>query len=281
LPAAVSRAVVCTDGTNLVILGGLAPGDTSTDAVWKLDPAGGGAQRAGRLARAVHDAGGTCRGGGALVFGGGSVATVAAVQDWSPTGTRILGTLPQPRSDLAAASLNGRTYVVGGFDGTDLTADILATVDGSRFSVAGQLAVPVRYPAVAAAGGKVWVVGGQLGTGESTAGGGQTDAIQRFDPTTGRTVVVGHLPEALGHASALDLGGRLIVAGGRAGAVASDRIWVVDTLSGAARPGGVLPGAVSDAGAVAIGATGWLVGGELSGPAAPLDTVVELRLGRP
>src|SRR5581483_11835695 len=110
------------------------------------------------------------------------------------------------------------------------------------------------------AAGGIWVIGGQLGTAESSSIGGQTDAIQRFDPATGRTVVVGHLPEALGHASALVLSGRLFVVGGRVGATPSDRIWAVDTRTGAVRAAGVLPGPESDAGAAVIGSTGWLVG---------------------
>jgi hypothetical protein len=278
LPAAVSRAVVCSHGTSLLVLGGLATGDTSTSAVWTVDPATGSAQRSGRLTQAVHDAAGSCTGTGALVFGGGAASTVAAVQEWSPAGTRVVAQLPQARSDLAAASLGGRVYVVGGFDGTDMTAAVLSTSDGTGFSVVGALPVPVRYPAVAAGAGGIWVIGGQLGTAESSSIGGQTDAIQRFDPATGRTVVVGHLPEALGHASALVLGGRLFVVGGRVGTTVSDRIWAVDTRTGAVRAAGVLPGPESDAGVAVIGSTGWLVGGEVSGPTAPLDTVVELRL---
>ena len=278
LPAGVSRAVVCTEGTNLLVLGGLATGDTSTDSVWTVDPAAGTTRRSGSLARAVHDAGGSCTSGGALVFGGGAASTVATVQQWSPAGTRLVGQLPQVRSDLAAAALGGRTYVVGGYDGTDMTAAILATSDGGSFSVVGELPVPVRYPAVAAAAGSIWVIGGQLGTAESSSVGGQTDAIQRFDPATGRTVVVGHLPDQMAHATALDLGGLLLVLGGRVGTTASDRIWAIDTRTGAVRSAGVLPGAVSDAGAAVVGGTGWLVGGELSGPTAPLDTVVEIRV---
>ena len=277
LGAPVSRAVVCADGASLLVLGGLATGDTSTTAVWKVDPARGSVERSGSLARAVHDAAGACTGSGALVLGGGSFSTVSSVQQWSPGGTSLVGQLPQPRSDLGAASLGGRIYVVGGFDGTQMTPAILATSNGTGFAVVGELPVPVRYPAVAAAGGAVWVIGGQLGTAESSTVGGQTDAIQRFDPATGQTAVVGHLPVLLGHATALYLGGELVVAGGRTGSVASDRIWVVDTRTGGVRSAGQLPTALSDAGAGVVDGAGWLVGGEVSGPAAPLDSVVELR----
>jgi hypothetical protein len=281
LPTPVSRAVVVEDGADVLVLGGLATGDVSTAAIVRIDPSSGAATRAGSLVRAVHDAGGVVIGGRADVFGGGSFTTVGEVQAWtSEGGTQVVGSLPQPRSDLAAAVLAGTGYVVGGFDGTNMTPDILATTDGSTFHVAGHLAVPVRYPAVAVVAGALWVAGGQLGTAESSAVGGQTDDIQRFDPATGQTTVVGHLPEPLGHASALVLAGQLFVVGGRTGTTPSAQIWAVDTHSGTVRAAGSLPGPLSDAGAVSLGGTGYLIGGEVAGPLAPLDTVVVLTPSR-
>ena len=211
---------------------------------------------------------------GALVFGGGSATTVGLVQAWTAAGPTMAGELPQPRSDLAATELGGTVYVLGGYDGAAMAPAILATTNGVTFRSVGTLAVPVRYPAVAAAAGAVWIVGGELGTSES--GGGQSDAIQRFDPATGRTAVVGHLPAPLAHASALVVGGRLLVAGGVSGVTPTAQIWAVDTATGSPQAAGSLPGARSDAAAVVVGSTGYLVGGELTGPAAPLSSVVTL-----
>ena len=276
LPVALSRAVVVDDSGELVVLGGLVTGDTSSPAIWGIDPATGTSRRLGTLRLAVHDATGAFAGSRALVFGGGSASTIGVVQGWSQAGASEVGQLPQPRSDLAAAALGGTVYVAGGFDGTALVPSILATTDGATFRSVGTLAVPVRYPAVAAAEGALWIIGGDLGTAESAGAGGQTDAIQRFDPATGHTTVVGHLPEPLGHASALVVGGRLLVAGGVSAGVHSAQVWVVDTTTGAVRPAGTLPGARSDAAAVVVGATGYLLGGELTGPNAPLASVVTL-----
>ena len=155
---------------------------------------------------------------------------------------------------------------------------ILATTDGTTFTVAGTLAQPVRYPAVAAADGAVWIVGGQLATSESTKVGGQSDAIQRFDPASHKTSVVGHLPETLGHATAVSLRGQLFVVGGQAGVAPSARIWSIDTKTGAVSDAGVMPGPRSDAGAAVIDDTAWLVGGETTDPGHPLDTVVALKI---
>jgi YVTN family beta-propeller protein len=278
LPAPVSRAVVLRSGDRITVLGGLATGDVSTAAIWSLDPLSGRARRAGELSAAVHDAAGAELDGRAFVFGGGSLSTVGTVQAFSAGRATVVGSLPVARSDLAAAVVGRRAYVLGGFDGTSLVRDILETTDGTHFRLAGELAQPVRYPAVAAAGGAIWVVGGQLGTSESTSTGGQTTDIQRFDPATGRTAVVGHLPAGLGHASAFVLDGQLFVAGGRSGTALSARIWRIDTASGSASRAGTLPYRRSDAGVAVVGNRAWLLGGESSGPLAPLDSVVELRL---
>jgi YVTN family beta-propeller protein len=278
LPAPVSRAVVLRLGSSLLILGGLATGDTSTSTISEVDPFTGSGQRVGTLVEAVHDAAGALLGGRAFVFGGGAATTVGRVQSFSGGTTVTTGTLPVPRSDLSAAVVGSRAYVLGGFDGTSLVRTILATSDGIHFRDVGLLPQPVRYAAVAVAGGVIWVVGGQLGTGESTAVGGQTNDIQTFDPTTGRSAIVGHLPVTLGHASAVALDGQLFVLGGRTGTVLSDRIWRIDLSTGQAIAAGTLLSPRSDAGVAVIGSRAWLIGGESTGPTAPLATAVALEL---
>lgn len=279
LPAPVSRAVVLAQGGRLLVLGGLAPGDTSTSAVEEIDPTSGAVTSRGALAQAVHDAAGAVLGGQAYVFGGGAASSVDSVQAYPGGGgtASVVGHLPTARSDLAAATVGGTTYLVGGFTGSALPGAILATSDGTHFRVVGALIQPVRYPAVAAdAQGRVWVAGGELGTTESALSGGQTDDIQRFDPSDGRTSLVGHLPEPVGHASGLFIGGSLFVVGGRHGSEASADVVRIDPASGQAMVAGALPAPRSDAGVAIVGSTAYLVGGEVSGPTAPLSSVVAL-----
>ncbi len=282
LPAAVSRPVVLDLGGQLEILGGLATGDVSTDAIVSMNPASGTTNPGGKLDEGVHAAAGAVLGGPAMVFGGGSYTDVATVQGWTPGAPTavVVGNLPAARSDLAAVDAGSTAYVLGGFDGSDLAGSILATQDGIHFKVVGELSQPVRYAGVTLDGsGDIWVIGGELGTSENADAGGATTDIQRFDPTTGITSVVAHLPEALGHDQAVFLGGRIYVTGGRTAAGASAAIWAINPATGVASPAGSLPGPRSDAGAVVIGGVGYLVGGEVSGPTEPLDTVVQLKLG--
>jgi hypothetical protein len=278
LPAGVSRTVLVAVGGRLVLLGGLATGDTTTARVWSVTPSTRSAHQVGALRQAVHDASGAVLGGRAVVFGGGAATTVSAVQAWDGNSATTIGPLPQPRSDSAAAMIGTTAYVVGGFSGRGMTRDVLATTDGRTFRVVGRLAIGVRYPAVAAVGGSVYVVGGELATTEGTLSGAQTDAVQRIDPATGRVSIIGRLGHGLGHGTAFSLGGRLFVAGGRHGASATAAIVEVDLHTGHPRRVGVLPQSLSDAAATVTGSVAWLVGGETTGPSAPVSTVLAIRV---
>lgn len=279
LPVGVSRTVVVARNGSLLALGGLAPGDSTTARIWLIDPQHRTARAVGTLGQRVHDASGALLGNRAVVFGGGSATTLSVVQAWDGARASVIGHLPQPRSDSAAAVIGSTAYVVGGFSGQGMTRDVLATSDGRSFRVVARLPIGVRYPAVAAVGGAVYVVGGELATTEGTLAGGQTDAVQRVDVATGQVRVIGHLGRGLGHSTAFSLGGRLFVAGGRHGATATSAIEEVDLHSGRAHLVGRLPHALSDAGAAVIGGSAWLVGGETVGPTAPTDAVVVIRRG--
>ena len=93
---------------------------------------------------------------------------------------------------------------------------MLATTDGRTFTKVAALPVPVRYPAVAALGGKVFVFGGQTITGPHA--GAPVEVIQAVDPSRRTAAVIGHLPEPLAGAAAATVGGELFVAGGESSA---------------------------------------------------------------
>jgi hypothetical protein len=278
LPQAVSRPVAVGDGTNVLLLGGLGVGDISTSAVVAVNVLTGKSQLAGQHSVAVHDAAGASINGQAFVFGGGSQSSVSSVQTWQAGTGTVAGSLPGARSDLASATIGATTYLLGGFDGSQLVGTVLATTDGTRFSTAGQLAQPVRYPAVTVLDGKVWVIGGLLGITETNAG-AQTPDVQRFDPATGRTVIVGRLPVALAHAAAVVIDGQLFVAGGKVDGQPQSQIYRIDPQTGVVTLAGVLPGPRADCGVYASDGRAWLLGGELADPTGPLDSVVLLASG--
>ncbi|MBV8949952.1 MAG: hypothetical protein JOZ99_03690 [Actinobacteria bacterium] len=273
LPAPLSREVAATVGGQIVVLGGLRNGSTTTIAD-AIIPATGQARRDGMLATPVHDSAVGLIDGRPVLFGGGASTVTNAVQMLQSGGvTKVVGRLPQGRADDSATQIGTTVYVVGGYDGATLTPDVLATSDGAQFSVVGRLAQPVRYPAVAASGDSLFVIGGATSGGESA--GVDTDVVQQVDLRTGRVSVLTHLPATLSHAAAVSLGGNIYVLGGHVGGRWSDQVARFDTASGALTVVGHLPRAVSDAAVTVVGDTAYLLGGERA-PSTPVADVVQL-----
>lgn len=275
LPIPISRPAVAVVGSRILVLGGLTTGDTSTDAVLRIDPGAGTVERLAPLAQKVHDSAGTGLGAdGALVFAGGSSGITDAVQRWSPAGTSGGDHLPAKRADLVATRVGDRAIVLGGTNGTTLETQVLATTDGRSFTGLGSLAQGVRYPAVATVGTTIWLFGGET---QATEGGRvvRTDVVQTFDVATGRGQVVGHLPQPRSHAMAFALADRIFLAGGRTDAGAVATVESVETGAGfRLQPAGSLPGPRSDSGVAVIGRTAYLVGGEVKGATDPQRSVL-------
>jgi outer membrane protein assembly factor BamB len=274
LPAPVSRSVVQPDGHLLLVAGGLDATNHSSAGVFALNPVSGQASEQGQLAQAGHDAGGSAVGSHRFVFGGGTSAPTASVQSIVAGGTgSVVGQLPQPRADLAAATVDGAAYVVGGYDGSRELPSVLRTTDGVHFTVAATLPVTVRYPAVAVSGHQLWVFGGEHN-------GTTVDDVQLVDVSTGAASVVAHLPHPVAHASALALGDRIYLAGGRTGQgeQRTTAVLAFDPARRTVSSAGQLPQGVSDSGAAVVDGVGYLLGGETP---TTLASVVTLRLVEP
>lgn len=200
-----------------------------------------------------------------LVFGGGEANTIATVQRVAGTAASIAGRMPQPRSDLVAAEVNGVAYVLGGFDGTNGVTDVLATTDGAQFRTVAHLPVSVRYAAIAVVDNRIWLFGGEHD-------GNNVTAVQVFDPANGTARVAAQLPQALAHASAVVLDGRVLIMGGRHAGTILNTIEQFDTATGTSTAAGTLPYAVADAGAAVVDNVAYVVGGET--PAITASVIV-------
>src|SRR4051794_1419801 len=166
LPAPVSRVVALVDGDSVVLLGGEPASGGSSAGVIRVDPATGRGTSIGTLGQATHDAAGAVVNGAFVVFGGGEQHTIDAGQSIAPgQPARVVGHLPQPRSDVVAATVDDHTYLLGGYDGTRATPDVLDTTDAVHFTVLTKLPVPVRYAAVAVTGHRIWLFGGEAAGG--------------------------------------------------------------------------------------------------------------------
>jgi hypothetical protein len=296
MPTPISReAVTAGPSGQLTVLGGLTSGGASAGAVYGVHPATGATRLIGTLAAHVHDAAATVSDGRALVFGGGSPATVGTVQSFPLPGGRAarIGSLPAPRSDAEAVTIGATTYLVGGYDGSKPEPWVVATTDGRAYATVAALPVPVRYPAVAVLNGQIYAFGGQAITGPHA--GAPVYVIQAIDPARRTAAVIGSLPEALAGAAAVTVGGELFVAGGESPAAGRDvpglgttqlagqptagaategsssptrtasTIWVFDPAAKQLLTAGQLQVPVSHAAVAVAGSAAWIVGGESNG----------------
>ena len=274
LAAPVSREVVLPGSTanELLIAGGLDSAGSSASGIYALDTLNGRLSLVGSLPVATHDAAGAVTGHGSLVLGGGNTVPISTTQRFVAPGAPLApGSLPEARADSAAATIGGTAFVVGGYNGLTLDPEVLSTTDGLHFDEVAALAVPVRYPAVAALNGEIYAFGGQGSNGRPVR------VVQVVDPVSRRVSVIGQLPSPLSGAVAMNLGGTIYVAGGESAVGASPPrpvtgILAFDPERRTFLPAGSLRVAVSNAAATVLGARGWVVGGEVAG-GVPTATV--------
>jgi hypothetical protein len=267
LPTGLSRSVAIAVGSRINIYGGFASIGATTGEILAFDPAAAHVGAVGELAVPVHDAAGVVLDGAVMIFGGGSASPESVVQRVDSNGVaRAIGNLPAARADLGAVAIDSSAIVLGGGAFGVLAPEVLATEDGVQFRIVATLLSAVRYPAVAAAGGAILVIGGEGVSGE-------TLDIQRIDVATGEVEVIGHMPSPISHASAMVIGGRIFVVGGRSAGIAQDAIWQVDAVTGASRLVARLPQPASDFALAVFGRVGYAIGGETD---TPVDSIVAI-----
>ena len=254
----------------LVVLGGLGSGAASTSSVEVLDTRNGRVSPDGALAQPTHDASVAELGGRVFVIGGGSATPASTIQIERGGKTLSGGSLPSARADAGAVTIGHTAYVVGGYDGSAMDAEVLATTDGRNYRPVAALRVPVRYPALAVLGSRIYVFGG-LG-----ANGHPTSAVQFVEPSTRTARVVGRLPVPLSGAAAGVLGNTIYLAGGRTPRGATRAIYAFQPHRATFLRAGSLRVATANAGSAVSNGRLWIVGGEGSGgsPTANVQMVV-------
>ncbi|HTW99405.1 MAG TPA: hypothetical protein VMD59_11540, partial [Acidimicrobiales bacterium] len=174
-----SREAVFPDGPGrLLVVGGYFGATRSAGtSVEVFDTATGHVEVEGALEAPLAESARVVLGGADLLLGGSTGSGIALgagtasagveqVVEGPRTGYKVvttrLGSLPQPRAGAGAAVLGNRAYLAGGYDGGTGVAAVLETRDGRHYAVAANLLEAVRYPAVAAYGNSILVVGGEL-----------------------------------------------------------------------------------------------------------------------
>ena len=245
-------------GNRVLLLGGLTPADTSSDAIVLAGPTGGHA--VGRLPAALHDAAAARLGGSVYLFGGGNgtrqLDQILRVP--RPGGSPVrVGRLPAPSSDQIGTAIGDTAYIVGGYTGTRWLDTIVAYRPGQPARVVAHLPYAVRYPAVTAVTNRLVVAGGSLENGTAS------DAVLEYVPGVAGVKRIGRLPAPTTHAAAAALGDTAYVIGGRGASTGTptDQIVAVNLTTKRILNGGTLPTPLSDLAAVTIGRNVLVAGG--------------------
>ena len=165
-----------------------------------------------------------------------------------PGRLRVVGHLPRPTHDAAAAAIGGSVYLFGG--GESVSEPTVVRVDPRTGSAtqAPALGEPLSDLGAVAIAGRAYLVGGYTGTQFATA-------ILRYRPQ--RTVA--RLPTGTRYAGVAAVGRTIYVAGGLTTAGATRAVYAV-SLGGAVRRIASLPAPEDHAALAALGGKLFLVG---------------------
>jgi hypothetical protein len=182
-------------GPEVYLIGGYRRDGATLSTVEVYDTRGNRWRRGPELPLAVNHAMAATVGGAVHVFGGytsdGKPSASAFRLDRD--GWRRLADLPAGRAAGTAVAVGDRVYLAGGI-GPDGLARTMLVFDASadRWSIAPGPPTPREHLAGAAAGGKVYTIGGRV------RGRGDLDAVEAFDPATGRWTALPPLPTPRG-----------------------------------------------------------------------------------
>ncbi len=276
-----------SSANQLVLAGGLSSSGQSVNQIYTLNTTNGTLNMTGTLPSQLHDAASAMIGNNYAVFGGGSTGSVNSSTVFNTSGQVIgSGNLPQKRSDATAISLAGKTFIIGGYDGSQADPMVLKTADGTHFSPVGNLPVPVRYAAVAASGSNIYIFGGQAIGGSNS--GNPVNDVQIINTSNDSIQLASwKLPVPLEGAAGFVLNNEMFLAGGlsskaesitlgagttqvpgvnvSANSLTRNNIWAVDIHNGSFLNAGRLQLPVANAGVAVVGSHAWLVGGEYGG----------------
>ena len=129
----------------------------------------------------------------------------ASAAEW-----RALKSSPLKRTEVAAARVGDRIYVVGGFvsAGHTTAAVELYDIARNRWSRARSMPVALNHAAIAVYRNDIYVVGGYEDPNRATA------HLLRYDPDTNRWTRLAKMPTKRGALTAGVIGDRLYAAGG-------------------------------------------------------------------
>jgi N-acetylneuraminic acid mutarotase len=179
---------------------------------------------------------------------------------------------PTPRTEVAAAALDGRIYVVGGFDSSGANVATVEVYDPAADSWRPGPAypIPIHHTVLVAHEGSVWGFGGF-----TSAAFVPTNLVFRLQGGAWQAAGTLPVPRAAGAGAVLD--GKLYLFGGFGlGQQLLGQVDVFDLATQAWARGPDLPTPRDHLGAAALEGRVWAVGGEEGGHGANVDALEAL-----
>jgi N-acetylneuraminic acid mutarotase len=183
---------------------------------------------------------------------------------WSPRAP-----IPAPIQETAAVALDGRLYVLGGFEGLSLTDKAqIYDVAGDRWSLAPALPAEVHHANAAVVGETIFVVGDLQTFGFTAVG-----DVWTYNPSTDTAWSArSPMPRPRGAAVTGVIGGKIYVAGGSAGGAVA-HVDEYDPAMNTWTPKLAMPAPRDHACGGVIGGMLYVAGGRAGSPDAPQPDV--------
>ena len=157
------------------------------------------------------------------------------------------GTMPEPRSGMAAAAYDGAIYTIAGESPEGVSDSVFRySPETDTWETLADKPTPVSDVQAALIGEKIYVPGGL--TADSTP----TDKLEIYDPRNLTWEAGAPLPQAISAYALASFEGQVYLFGGWDGEKALDNVYIYDPVEDAWREGTPMPTARYDAGAAAL-----------------------------
>ena len=257
LPLARTEVAAAVVGFEIAVAGGFLSGGSTSRQVDIYAPAIGEWHRAPDLPVGVNHAMAATLGGRLVVVGGyasGGATRGAFVLDgrrW-----RSLPQLPSARAAGGAVVVGGSLHVVGGVGPSGLARSVFVYEPRKRRWLALPGPTPREHLAVAAAGGRIYAIGGRS-AGIDT----NLDLVETWKPGDARWRRLAPVPEPRGGTGAAFARGTIVSVGGEAPGGTLGRVFGYDVASGTWRALPDLPTPRHGLGVVALAGVVYAIGG--------------------
>ncbi len=212
-----------------------------------------------------------------------SLVASAPAASAEPAGWTTMAPAPSKRTEVAAAVLNDKIYLVGGFNEPTLSniarlavSDAVEVYDprSDGWTTAAPLPTRLHHTATAVLGGRLYVIGG-FTTGFLSLW-NPVNSAYRYDPATDRWEALPAMPTVRGALGVATIGGRLYAVGGIGEQGNSDAVEAYDPSTNTWSRKASLPTPRDHLAVAVVGDRLYAIGGRVNGSYSHNLAVVEV-----